>query len=248
MELYGDRERAARATAREENTDTYEKFTSPGPGCDVGFCIHRAVMLGDASVLVVGNETQFSITLLSIVCLKTGEIQRGPRQWLNVCQATIIIPFRDNDHFLLLGGNIPISTAASCRQSLPQEGGYSQILDAITMTFEEGPYITVGGLSARDYFAAVPLPHSDEKEQKLTLLLGCAHDVNLTGYIVVNTEMPQDFTMTDGEENNYITKVLTLKLEGYKAEARDRIWGDRITQVCANKVHTMATTTVKHEG
>ena len=67
------------------------------------------------------------------------------------------------------------------------------------MTFEEGPYIEVGGLSARVYFAAVPLPHSDEREHKLTLLLGCAHDVNLTGYIVVN-ETPQIFTMTDSKE------------------------------------------------
>ena len=141
-----------------------------------------------------------------------------------------------------------MSTAASCRQSLPQEGGYSQILGATTMTFKEGPYITVGGLSTRDYFAAVPLPHSDEKEQKLTLLLGCAHDVNLTGYIVVNTEMPQDFTMTDGKESEYIAKALTLKLKGEKAVARDFIWGDRGTQGCVNEVHNTRTTTVEHEG
>jgi hypothetical protein len=88
------------------------------------------------------------------------------------------------------------------------------------MTFQEGPYINVGGLSARDYLVAVPLPPSDEKEQKLTLLLVCAHAVNLTGYIVVNTETPRDFTMTDEEESEYITKALTLKLDGEKAVTR----------------------------
>ena len=38
VDLYGDEGRAARSTARAENLDTYEKFTTPGPGCDIGFC------------------------------------------------------------------------------------------------------------------------------------------------------------------------------------------------------------------
>ena len=113
------------------------------------------------------------------------------------------------------------------------------------MTFEEGPYIEVGGLSARDYFAAIPLPHSDEREQKLKLLLGCAYNVNLMGYIIVN-ETPQIFTMTDSEEEEYIATDLTRQLDGDKAAVRDRICGVRRTRVCAND-NTTATATAKHE-
>jgi hypothetical protein len=234
------------ATAHAENIDWQGRFTYPGPECDVGFCIQGAVMISDTSVLVIGSVTTFSITLLATVCIKTGRTHRGPRQCLDVCQATIIIPFRDDDHFLLLGGNIPISSAAPGYQSLPQVGGYTQILDAITMTFEEGPYIKVDDLSARDYFAAVPLPPSNEREQQLTLLLGHAHDANLTSYIVV-PEPPQIYAMTESEEENYIASASEQQLEGEKAAARDRICDVRRTRVRASDNTTVMTTTTHAE-
>ena len=112
------------------------------------------------------------------------------------------------------------------------------------MTFEEGPYIEVGGLRARDYFAAVPLPPSDEREQQLTLLLGCAHDVNLTGYIVV-PKTPQIYAMTDSEEEEYIATASTHQLDGDKAAVRDRICGVRRTRVRASD-NTMVMTTATH--
>ena len=108
------------------------------------------------------------------------------------------------------------------------------------MTFEEGPYIKVEDLGACDYFAAVPLPPSTEREQKLTLLLGHAHDANLTSYIVV-TAPPQIYAMTESEEENYIATASEQQLEGDKAAARDRICEVRRTRVRASDNTTVMT-------
>ena len=66
-------------------------------------------------------------------------------------------------------------------QDIPIDDGLTHILDTVTMTFEEGPILTLG----RCYIcAAVPFPPSNENDRNLTLILGGAADLNHTEVIV----------------------------------------------------------------
>ena len=90
------------------------------------------------------------------------------------------------------------------------------------------------------------MPPSNKREQQLTLLLGHAHDANLTSYIVV-PEPPQIYAMTESEEENYIASASEQQLEGEKAAARDRICDVRRTRVRASDNTTVMTTTTHAE-
>ena len=97
---------------RAEEAGAPEPFTTPGPDVDAGHCIHAAVKLNDSVLLLVGSTTPWSIIETSILYVKSENLRRGPRPWFGICSSNIIIPFRDEDQFLMLGGNLPIANAA----------------------------------------------------------------------------------------------------------------------------------------
>ena len=67
-------------------------------------------------------------------------------------------------------------------QDIPTDDGLIQILDTVTMTFEEGPSLT---LDRRYTFVDVPFSPSNENNINLTLILGGAANLNQTEIIVV---------------------------------------------------------------
>ena len=82
------------------------------------------------------------------------------------------------------------------------------------MTFEEGPFVGMRGQSVRDLFAAVPLPPTNDIKQKLTLLLGCADDVNQTVFIVEIQDTFRERVTRKGAEGDSNAIVTTVEHEG----------------------------------
>ena len=220
VELYGDEERALRTKALEERKGVPYPFTTPGPEVNASHYIHGGIKLNESSLFLVGSATPWSITETSILYFGSWNLRRGPQPWLRICVSNIIIPFWDEYHVLLLGGILPVADAVELVPGIQQECGYTQIINTITMTFEEGSSLMLGGQSACDIFSAVPLPPRDNIERILTLLLGCAEDINQTGFIVEKPYMFRNYVNVEEKERDSNVKALRLELEGKIADGK----------------------------